>query len=71
MINYTAYATQPESDVPLSFSWPLMPPADEGFGVGHTRDTETKGIWMWSKPQMKTSPDGTETSILYVDTEVI
>jgi hypothetical protein len=23
---------------------------DRGFGVGHTRATETRGIWMWSEP---------------------
>jgi hypothetical protein len=26
-------------------------PADEGFGVGHTRETETKGIWVWGQPK--------------------
>lgn len=24
--------------------------ADEGFGVGHTRVTQTKGVWMWGEP---------------------
>ncbi|PNW71646.1 hypothetical protein CHLRE_16g663050v5 [Chlamydomonas reinhardtii] len=26
-------------------------PCDKGFGVGHTRETETKGIWLWGTPQ--------------------
>lgn len=34
----------------------VVPPADVGFGVGHTRETETKGIWVWGKP--KTIKDG-------------
>ncbi|KAG1661270.1 hypothetical protein FOA52_003728 [Chlamydomonas sp. UWO 241] len=42
---------------------------DEGFGVGHTRMTETKGIWLWSEPPVKHLPDGSSTSLLYVDTE--
>ncbi|KAG2485718.1 hypothetical protein HYH03_015602 [Edaphochlamys debaryana] len=25
-------------------------PCDKGFGVGHTRSTETKGIWLWGTP---------------------
>lgn len=29
---------------------PAAPVADVGFGVGHTRDTETKGIWIWGEP---------------------
>ena len=29
----------------------LIAPADKGFGVGHTRETETKGIWLWGTPQ--------------------
>jgi hypothetical protein len=27
-----------------------LAPADMGFGVGHTRATETKGIWIWGQP---------------------
>eukprot|EP00882_Tetradesmus_deserticola_P022378 GHRQ01024280.1.p1 GENE.GHRQ01024280.1~~GHRQ01024280.1.p1 ORF type:complete len:126 (+),score=12.72 GHRQ01024280.1:293-670(+) len=26
-------------------------PCNVGFGVGHTRETETKGIWVWGQPQ--------------------
>ncbi|KAK9140099.1 hypothetical protein Scep_009780 [Stephania cephalantha] len=40
----------------------------EGFGVGHMRDTKTKGIWVWGTP-LKLTIDGIETSILYLDTE--
>ncbi|GMH30846.1 hypothetical protein Nepgr_032689 [Nepenthes gracilis] len=41
---------------------------DEGFGVGHMRDTKTKGIWVWGTP-VKLKVDGMETSVLYLDTE--
>ncbi|PIA31588.1 hypothetical protein AQUCO_04900111v1 [Aquilegia coerulea] len=40
----------------------------EGFGVGHMRDTKTKGIWVWGTP-IKLMIDGVETSVLYLDTE--
>lgn len=40
----------------------------EGFGVGHMRDTKTKGIWVWGTP-IKLVIDGVETSVLYLDTE--
>ena len=36
----------------------------EGFGVGHQRHAETKGIWMWSEPQVVQGH-----AIVYVDTE--
>ena len=46
---------------------------DEGFGVGHTRDTQTKGIWFWSVPKdaIVTNQGGAEEhmSVLYFDTE--
>lgn len=32
-------------------------PADEGFGVGHQRVTQTKGVWMWGEP-MPVTVDG-------------
>ncbi|DBA92145.1 TPA: hypothetical protein ACH3X1_015866 [Trebouxia sp. C0004] len=48
----------------------------EGFGVGHTRSTQTKGVWVWGEPQKlpladKTLPEfgGQEASIVYLDTE--
>ncbi|GIL50375.1 hypothetical protein Vafri_6610 [Volvox africanus] len=28
-------------------------PCNQGFGVGHTRTTETKGIWLWGKPVLR------------------
>ncbi len=34
---------------------PARPPADEGFGVGHTRVTQTKGVWMWGEPTQVTA----------------
>ncbi|XP_077245432.1 guanylate-binding family protein [Tasmannia lanceolata] len=40
----------------------------EGFGVGHMRDTQTKGIWVWGTP-LELVIDGVKTSVLYLDTE--
>ncbi|KAG9451897.1 hypothetical protein H6P81_004801 [Aristolochia fimbriata] len=40
----------------------------EGFGVGHMRDTKTKGIWVWGTP-VEMVIDGVKTSVLYLDTE--
>ena len=50
--------------------------AAEGFGVGHTRATQTKGVWIWGEAQkppqgIPTSLDlGTQQpSVVYIDTE--
>lgn len=47
--------------------------ADKGFGVGHTRSTQTKGVWLWGEPDMQAglpgSKDAAQTAIIYVDTE--
>ncbi|KAF2325275.1 hypothetical protein GH714_026029 [Hevea brasiliensis] len=40
----------------------------EGFGVGHMRDTKTKGIWVWGTP-VKLDINGVKTSVFYIDTE--
>ncbi|PON54403.1 Guanylate-binding protein [Parasponia andersonii] len=40
----------------------------EGFGVGHMRDTKTKGIWVWGTPR-ELNVDGVKTSVLFLDTE--
>ncbi|KAG6575940.1 Guanylate-binding protein 4, partial [Cucurbita argyrosperma subsp. sororia] len=40
----------------------------EGFGVGHQRDTKTKGIWVWGTP-LELMIDGVKTSVFYLDTE--
>ncbi|KAL4550699.1 hypothetical protein Ndes2526B_g08809 [Nannochloris sp. 'desiccata'] len=42
---------------------------DEGFGVGHTRNTQTKGVWMWGQPIPVQSPTGETINILLFDTE--
>ncbi|CAL8460728.1 g259 [Coccomyxa elongata] len=44
---------------------------DEGFGVGHTRSTQTKGVWVWGEPQLSPQTHTTEAvpAIVYVDTE--
>ncbi|KAL2635536.1 hypothetical protein R1flu_007015 [Riccia fluitans] len=41
---------------------------NEGFGVGHMRDTNTRGIWGWGEP-LELEVDGTTTSVLFLDTE--
>ncbi|KAL6647267.1 hypothetical protein ACP70R_014704 [Stipagrostis hirtigluma subsp. patula] len=41
---------------------------DKGFGVGHMRDTKTKGIWVWGSPA-EVDVDGSKVSVLYLDTE--
>ncbi|KAG5587250.1 hypothetical protein H5410_047684 [Solanum commersonii] len=41
---------------------------DEGFGVGHMRDTKTKGIWVWGTPVVM-DINGVKTSVFYLDTE--
>ena len=48
--------------------------ADEGFGVGHTRSTQTKGVWVWGEPQPLPEEQGgagggQRAAIVYVDTE--
>ncbi|KAJ8547577.1 hypothetical protein K7X08_011163 [Anisodus acutangulus] len=40
----------------------------EGFGVGHMRDTKTKGIWVWGTP-VEMDFNGVKTSVFYLDTE--
>ncbi|XP_047316053.1 guanylate-binding protein 4-like [Impatiens glandulifera] len=40
----------------------------EGFGVGHMRDTKTKGIWVWGAP-MELEFEGEKTSVFFLDTE--
>ena len=40
-------------------------PCDRGFGVGHRRETQTKGVWAYAS----TPPNGTGTTRLYLDTE--
>ncbi|KAL9227549.1 hypothetical protein vseg_003226 [Gypsophila vaccaria] len=46
----------------------LSLPCNEGFGVGHMRDTKTKGIWVWGTP-IEVKVDGVKTSVIYLDTE--
>lgn len=43
-------------------------PCGVGFGVGHTRDTETKGMWIWDSP-LTTAVGDQEVKVVYVDTE--
>ncbi|KAG0481446.1 hypothetical protein HPP92_012304 [Vanilla planifolia] len=46
----------------------LSLPCERGFGVGHMRDTKTKGIWVWGNP-VDLIVDGIKVSVLYLDTE--
>eukprot|EP00899_Mesostigma_viride_P013238 jgi/Mesvir1/21915/Mv25005-RA.1 len=46
----------------------LSLPCNQGFGVGHTRDTMTKGVWVWGQPRMVTA-GGKDMAVLFVDTE--
>ncbi|GBG71009.1 hypothetical protein CBR_g8307 [Chara braunii] len=41
---------------------------DEGFGVGHKRDTQTKGIWVWGQPII-VDIASQKTAVLFLDTE--
>eukprot|EP00250_Pteridium_aquilinum_P003918 c14182_g1_i1 orf=303-3524(+) len=42
-----------------------------GFQVASTHRPCTKGLWMWSTPLKRTGPDGTEYSLLLLDSEGI
>lgn len=42
-----------------------------GFQVASTHRPCTKGLWMWSTPLKRTAPDGTEYSLLLLDSEGI
>jgi hypothetical protein len=37
--------------------------AEHGFGVGHTRATQTRGIWVWGQPQAVTLADGSACQV--------
>ncbi len=43
--------------------------------MGHTRSTQTKGVWVWGEPQRPAAADGGSgaqqpaAAIVYVDTE--
>ncbi|KAK3277670.1 hypothetical protein CYMTET_14335, partial [Cymbomonas tetramitiformis] len=40
----------------------------EGFGVGHQRDTKTKGLWVWGEGK-EVVMGGKRISLIYIDTE--
>jgi hypothetical protein len=60
----------------LLISLILLPPSDlltvtvyaQGFGVGHQRSAETKGVWVWDA-QPTAQADGTPLTVIYMDTE--
>jgi hypothetical protein len=37
--------------------------AEEGFGVGHTRLTQTKGVWIWGEPLPLQLPGGDTVNV--------
>mmetsp|Transcript_7092 Transcript_7092/g.20767 ORF Transcript_7092/g.20767 Transcript_7092/m.20767 type:complete len:616 (-) Transcript_7092:489-2336(-) len=41
---------------------------NDGFEVGHTRNTQTKGVWLWGQSQ-QLEANGATASIVYMDTE--
>ena len=43
-------------------------PADEGFGVGHQRATQTRGVWLWGEP-LTVQHGAEQLSLLLFDTE--
>ena len=43
-------------------------PADEGFGVGHQRATQTRGVWLWGEP-LTVQHGNEQLSLLLFDTE--
>ncbi|XRB05729.1 GB1/RHD3-type G domain-containing protein [Pycnococcus provasolii] len=50
-------------------------PCDEGFGVGHRRETQTKGAWIWSEAVTADADADADASaepatrVFYIDTE--
>ena len=44
---------------------------DEGFGVGHTRLTQTKGVWLWGEPVPVTLPNGETTNVRVLHVVVV
>lgn len=42
---------------------------NEGFGVGGTINSCTKGIWMWNKCLKGTSPEGKIVNVIILDSE--
>lgn len=44
-------------------------PCDEGFGVGHSRKTQTKGIWFWGKPMEVQGDNGEKVNLIFIDSE--
>ena len=49
----------------------LLQQTNAGFKVGPTTRPCTKGLWMWSQPQKRVAPDGSEHYIVLLDTEGI
>ena len=49
----------------------LLDVIGNGFQVGSTVNSCTKGLWLWNRPLRAKQSDGTEINILIVDTEGI
>lgn len=46
-----------------------LDPEFAGFGWAHGANRDTTGIWMWSTPIIRKTPDGREVAVLLVDTQ--
>lgn len=49
----------------------LLKQTGDGFVVGPTHRPCTKGLWMWSEPQLRNNADGTKQYMVLLDTEGI
>ena len=49
----------------------LLDVTGNGFQVGSTVNSCTKGLWMWNRPLKAKGADGTDMNVLVVDTEGI
>jgi hypothetical protein len=56
---------------PLSMRPRLLKQTGDGFVVGPTHRPCTKGLWMWSEPQLRNNADGTKQYMVLLDTEGI
>lgn len=43
--------------------------AGEGFGIGHTIASHTKGIWMWPTPVRARTSSGDAVDVIVMDSE--
>lgn len=56
-------ATRPPPPQSFTLNQLMGVGCDVGFGVGHTRLTQTKGVWLWGEPVPVTLPGGETTNV--------